>query len=232
MCGGREDAEDLVQETFLQAWRAWDRFEGRSEPGTWLWAIAARACQRRKRRRSGEPARVLSLDPVSSFGEGPVADLPAGEETPLDGEVRREALEHLQAGIVALPESHRLPLVLVDVLEMSVAEVASVLGLRPGTVRTRVHRARMKLRESLEKALPRKDAPPPEYSKAVCLDLLRARQEALDRGVPFPLAEKLTCERCRSVFASLGLGKDLCLDLARGNLPADVRRRVLEKMKN
>lgn len=232
MCGGRQDAEDLVQETFLQAWRAWDRFEGRSDPGTWLWAIAARACQRSRRRRAGQPARMLSLDPAASFGEGPVADLPSGGGTPLDEEVRREAVERLEEGIAALPESHRLPLVLLDVLEMSVAQVATVLGLRPGTVRTRVHRARMKLRESLEKALPTRDAPPPEYSKAVCLDLLRARQEALDRGVPFPLADKLTCERCRAVFATLGLGRDLCLDLAKGKLPAEVRRRLMGKLES
>ena len=57
-----ENAEDLVQETFLQAYRKWDQFEGRSEPSTWLYTIAARICQRMHRRRAGEPERLASLD--------------------------------------------------------------------------------------------------------------------------------------------------------------------------
>ena len=62
LCGNRADAEDLVQETFLQAFRKWEQFEGRSSPSSWLYTIAARVCQRRHRRRAGEPDRMESLD--------------------------------------------------------------------------------------------------------------------------------------------------------------------------
>ena len=62
LCGDAGQAEDLVQEVFLQAWRDWQRFEGRSSPATWLWRIAARRCQRMQRRRAGEPARIQTLD--------------------------------------------------------------------------------------------------------------------------------------------------------------------------
>jgi RNA polymerase sigma-70 factor (ECF subfamily) len=64
MCRNPADAEDLVQETLLQGFRKWRQFEGRSNPSTWLYTIAARLCQRRHRRRAGEPARVESLSDV------------------------------------------------------------------------------------------------------------------------------------------------------------------------
>ena len=56
LCGNPADAEDLVQEVFLQAFRKWHQFEGRSDPSSWLYTIGARACQRMHRRRSGEPS--------------------------------------------------------------------------------------------------------------------------------------------------------------------------------
>ncbi len=227
LCGGPHDAEDLVQDTFLQAWRRWDRFEGRSDPGTWLWTIAARACSRRRRRKAGEPASLKSLDDVVPFGGGPVATLGDGGESALDGAVRREARERLEEAIAGLPDRYRLPLVLQDALGMAGAEVAAILGLRPGTVRVRIHRARLQLRAAVAAALPSRDAPPTPYSRRVCMDLLEARQEALDRGVPFPVDAGVACDRCRSVFATLGLTHDLCADLARGALPAAARTRVM-----
>lgn len=60
-CGSADEAQDLVQEVFLQAFRKWDQFDGRSAPATWLYTIAARRCQRRHRRRAGEPRSLLSL---------------------------------------------------------------------------------------------------------------------------------------------------------------------------
>ena len=79
-CGNREDAEDLVQETFLQAFRKWDQFEGRSSPSSWLYKIAARGCQRMNRKRSGEPPRIDSLDEKLPSSLALVARLPSTEE--------------------------------------------------------------------------------------------------------------------------------------------------------
>ena len=58
LCGNQAEAEDLVQDTFLQAYRKWDQFEGRSEPTSWLYTIASRLSRRRQRTRSGEPQRL------------------------------------------------------------------------------------------------------------------------------------------------------------------------------
>lgn len=224
ICASAEEADDLVQEVFLRAWRHWEGFEGRAHPRTWLFTIAAHACQRMHRRRAGEPARMESLDADGPFAAETLGAVPA--EGGLEGEVRREAREHLEAAIAGLPDDFRMPLVLKEIVGLSVAEVAGILGVVEATVKTRLHRARLKLRDALDEALPRVALPPPAYERQVCLDLLHAKQEALDRGVPFD--RELVCERCRTVFAELDTAQDLCREMAAGELPAGVRRRVLD----
>ena len=97
LCGAPEQAQDLVQETFLRAWRSWDTFEGRNDPKVWLFTIARHTCQRLHRRRSGEPQKLESLDEIGPFGEPRVAVLPSGFDA-FDEVVRREQQATLQAG--------------------------------------------------------------------------------------------------------------------------------------
>ncbi len=227
-CGSPEDAEDLVQEVFLLAFRKWSQFRGASRPTTWLYTIAARACQRRKRRRSGEPQTLTSLSDLLPFGEGPVTDLPAPHAGPLEAQLRREARESVERALGELPRHYRMALILKDLVELPVADVARVLSLKEATVKTRVHRARLQLRQALTEALPPRDAPPSLYSQRVCLDLLSAKQEALDRGVAFPVGGSEVCERCASLFATLDLGRDACLEIGRGELPPVLKARLLE----
>lgn len=219
LCGSPAEAEDLAQETFLQAFRKWDQFEERSEPTTWLYTIAARTCRRRHRKRSGEPARLESLPGLLPSGEAEVPDLPGPDEGPLDEQIRREAREAVERALPRLPLAFRLPLVLKDIAELSTAEVAAVLGIKEATVKTRVHRARLALRRELARQLPKRSAPPPDHSRQVCLDLLHAKQEALDRGVDLPLAPGELCDRCRSLFSTLDLAQDVCHEIGRGDLP-------------
>ncbi len=229
-CGSHEDAEDLVQEVFLLAFSKWSQFTGASRPTTWLYTIAARACQRRKRRRSGEPRVLASLSDLLPSGDGPVADLPAPVADPLDAQLRREARERVEGALALLPRHYRMALVLKDLVELPVADVARVLGLKQATVKTRVHRARLQLRQALLKTLPRKHAPPPLYSRQVCLDLLSAKQQALDHGADFPVAGGEVCERCAALFATLDLGRDVCREIGHGELPAALRSLLLEEI--
>ena len=67
LCGNTEEAEDLVQEIFVQAWRKWDQFDHRADPIVWLYTIARRACTRMHRKRVGEPARLESLHDLLPF---------------------------------------------------------------------------------------------------------------------------------------------------------------------
>lgn len=219
MCGGPEDAADLVQDTFFQAFRKWGQFEGRSSPATWLYSIAARACHRRRRRRSREPSRMESLSSASRAGDGSVGEVPAGEMDPLERQLRHEAVQSVNRAISTLPDHFRLPLLLKELADFSVSEVAEVLGIKPATVRTRVHRARLLLREALSAPVPDEVSGTLDHAGRVCLDLIAAKQDALDRGVEFPLPPEVICARCRSTFAALELARDACVQLGRGELP-------------
>jgi RNA polymerase sigma-70 factor, ECF subfamily len=227
MCGNRTEAEDLVQDVFLQAHRKWSTFEGRSAPGTWLYTIAVRACRRklRGRKRRAMPA----LSEITPFTDRVIADMRA--DGPLDLQMKREARERLERQIAQLPPEFRLPLVLKDVLELPIADVGALLGIKPETVKTRVHRARMMLRKKLLGTLPTREAPSPIYERQMCADLLRAKLEAMDKGRRFPLGQDVVCERCRAVFAEFDLGQDLCADLARADLPPALRKKVLTLLK-
>lgn len=226
VCGDEDEAFDLLQETFLNAYRKWDQFEGRSAPTSWLYSIAVRACRRRHRRRAGEPEALHSLEELLPSGDD-VATVP---DDPLSTALGREAERRLSQALAELPLPYRLPLILKDIAELSVKEVAEILGLKEATVKTRVHRARMQLRGALDSVLPRRPAPPPDHPRTVCLDLLRARQEALDRGVAFPIADSELCSRCGALFTTLELAHDVCHRLGQGPLPAEVRRLLLEDL--
>jgi RNA polymerase sigma-70 factor (ECF subfamily) len=225
-CGNGADAEDLVQEVFLQAFRGWPGFQGRSSVKTWLYTIAARACQRMHRKRAGEPDHIGSLDELLPFGEPRIAAIADDLESAVHVQIRAEARERLEAAIASLPEDFRVPLILKEIVGFTIPEIARILDLEEGTIRSRVHRARLKLRSALDAALPRTtdDAPPPAYDRQTCLDLLDAKQQALDHGVPFD--DEVVCERCRSVFASLDMTHAICRDLAEGSLPAGLRERL------
>jgi RNA polymerase sigma-70 factor (ECF subfamily) len=211
-CGNHADAEDLVQETLLRAVRAWDRFEGRADPATWLYRIASRVCMRMRRRRAGQPASIESIDADPSFSERSMVDLDALAREQESG----AAADALRAGIVALPAAFRLPLVLKEIAGLSIEATADVLGLKPQTVKTRLHRARLRLRRAVARELPARAGAPPAYDRQVCMDLLRAKQGALDRGVPFEPPGGVVCERCRSVFGALDLVRDLCGRIGEG----------------
>jgi RNA polymerase sigma-70 factor (ECF subfamily) len=228
-CGNAEEAQDLVQEVFLLAYRKWDAFEGRAKASTWLYTIAARACQRMHRKRSGEPEHIQSLDDLLPFGAPRIAVVPDPGEGPEAAEIRAEARREVERAIASLPTIFRLPLVLKEIAGFSLAEIAQILDVKEATVKTRVHRARLGVRRALAGALPERDVPQAVYSRQVCLDLLSAKQEALDRGVEFAFPDGVVCERCAELFATLDLAQEVCRGLGEGEgLPEELRRVILE----
>lgn len=234
LCGNADDAEDMVQSVFLQAFRKWHTFKGQSSPGTWLYAIAARSCKARMRRKGGTDRRVPAMSQLMPWTETRVADLPdskpglAGSGGPVAATIQREAAGAVQQAILTLPEHFRVPLVLKEMLEMSLDEVAAALNLKPQTVKTRVHRARLLLRKTIlnSPGMPKHAAPQPAYDKQVCLDLLNAKLDAMDAGRGTPLGHDIVCQRCRAVFAELDLMQDSCSRLAEGTLPSDLRAKI------
>ncbi|HEU4685036.1 MAG TPA: RNA polymerase sigma factor [Nitrospira sp.] len=150
LCGESEAAKDLVQETFLNAYRGYDRFRGEAQISTWLYTIASRACMRMRRRRKGEPERELSLDEFVPTSEGEFRlQIPMQGLTPEEALQNKELREALDQAIQKLPKKYRMTLVLRDMEGLSAKEVGAVMGLNERAVKSRLHRARLFVRKEL-----------------------------------------------------------------------------------
>ncbi len=150
LCGQADDAKDLVQETFLNAYRGLKHFRGEAQLSTWLYTIASRACIRMRRKRKGEPERELSLEEFVPTSEGEFRLQIATEGlTPEQALANKELRRALEEAIQKLPKKYRLVLVLRDMEGLSAKEVGSVMGLNERAVKSRLHRARLFVRREL-----------------------------------------------------------------------------------
>jgi RNA polymerase sigma-70 factor (ECF subfamily) len=144
MLGNTADAEDVTQDVLLQVVRKLDTFRGRSSLTTWLHRVTVNAALAHRRRQARRPEEHLdvSLDCVAMHAgsDGRVPDRQA-----LDRELRR----HLERAIARLPEMYRDVFVLADVEGLPNAEVGRLLGLGLAAVKSRLHRARLMVRDAL-----------------------------------------------------------------------------------
>ncbi|MGW5459746.1 RNA polymerase subunit sigma-70 [Streptomyces sp. NPDC003996] len=186
MTGSYDDAEDLVQETFLRAWRARDGYQGRASARTWLYRIATNACldfQRRTARRpqtyeplpgmdhgTGEPpARITWLQPCPD------------DELPDSAAESRETVELvLLAALQHLPARQRAALVLRDLLGLTAAETAQALDTSVASVNSALQRARPALREHLPASRTDWTATPPTDAERAALQRYMTAAERLD----------------------------------------------------
>ncbi len=140
LLGWRADDEDVVQEVFLSALKAWPRFRGESRVSTWLTRIAVNACRSHLRKRLPR-LRLLAK-------QRDAAELRL--ERPPEGELMdRERFERVRAAIRGLPAKYREAVVLRYLEELAVAEVGEVLGLGKNAVEVRLNRARIWLKNDL-----------------------------------------------------------------------------------
>jgi RNA polymerase sigma-70 factor, ECF subfamily len=146
-----DEAHDAVQDGFLQAFRALDRFEGQSQLSTWLHRIVVNACLMRLRHRKRHPEHAID-DLMPSFDDtGHRVDPgPAWMDHPLEHMERAQLQKVVREAIDRLPASHRDVLVLRDIEGLSTEEAAMGLGIRPEAAKMRLHRARQALRSLLE----------------------------------------------------------------------------------
>src|SRR5579872_6691266 len=143
------EAEDVLQETYLKAFTRLSEFRGDSSLGTWLCRIAMNEALGRLRRR--HPTKELTTMEETEDGAEIIRFPAAGPEfDPERLTAQREMRRLLEQAIDRLPDEFRVVLIARAIEEMSVEETASVLGLKPETVKTRLHRARHRLRKMLE----------------------------------------------------------------------------------
>ena len=142
-----EDARDAVQEAFLNAFRAMDRFDGEARLSTWLHRIVVNASLMRLRTRRRKPERSIEELLPRFLEDGHMTDpAQAWRKAPEDEVGRAELRDLVLQKIHELPEAHRNVLLLRDIEELDTEAAAEVLGVSVGAVKTRLHRARQALR--------------------------------------------------------------------------------------
>jgi RNA polymerase sigma-70 factor, ECF subfamily len=207
MCGAEDDAKDVLQETLLAAARNIRDFRGASAVSTWLYTIARSFCIKKHRTSKFAPEHVESLDAVSAEAHA-IPDAKRGPEEELAG---RQVQSALQEAISALEPMYREVLVLRDVEGLSAPEVAEILGLSVEAVKSRLHRARVTVRERVAPVL---GAPVPEAEPG-CPDVVELFSRHLEGEISGDVCARLeqhlaSCARCRARCDSLRATLSLC----------------------
>ena len=152
MCRDDSDGEDVAQDTLLAAARTVRRFRGGASLSTWLYTIARSFCIKKRRRGKFAPAREESIDHLAR-------QLPADDRSPEQAAMDRELEVALVEAIAGLEPMYKEVLLLRDVEGLTAPEVASVIGISVGAVKSRLHRARTTVRRALaSKVEPRFEA--------------------------------------------------------------------------
>ena len=142
--GSPADAEDAMQDALLSAFRAWSGFRAEASPTTWLYRIAVNAALQRVRAR--HPDEYLADEGEATQVRDWSCDVPQAA-------ARSELYSELERGIALLPPDLRVALILRDVEGLSTSESAAALGVSEAAVKSRLHRARLLLRQFLQDAL-------------------------------------------------------------------------------
>jgi RNA polymerase sigma-70 factor (ECF subfamily) len=144
-CRSERDAEDAVQDGLLSAWRGAATFRAEGSARAWLFQIVLHACRRRRRRRAGEPAVHESVEAAEA--------LPSGDAGAEERASSRQTGAALARALGELPEESREVLLLRDVEGLPGDEAAAVLGIGLAAMKSRLHRARLELKERVEAIL-------------------------------------------------------------------------------
>jgi RNA polymerase sigma-70 factor, ECF subfamily len=158
MLGNQDEAEEVAQEVFVTVFKAIDTFRGEAKFSTWLYRIAANHSKNRLKylgRRSYKATGELTEAAEAEAQDAQPASIRPHVDGP-DAVLEGLELERaVQRGIADLDEEHRVLIILRDVEDLSYEEIASITGLELGTVKSRLHRARLQLKEYLAKLMGR-----------------------------------------------------------------------------
>ena len=219
VCGQRQDAEDTMQEVLVKSVPHLPKFESPKALVVWLYKVAKNRCLMSRRRSKFAPKEDLSLEelmPDRQELEGLSGD---GSINPETFAIRSEEAGRLRQAIQRLPPQYRIVLVLRDMEGLTDEEVAEITGLRPGTVRVRLHRARLFVRKELMKGqkqpggrrvepIVSQGVAPAEPRPARCKAMFKELSNYLDEQLDDSLCEELErhlngCEPCQVFLAGL-----------------------------
>jgi RNA polymerase sigma-70 factor (ECF subfamily) len=229
LCRHREDAEDVLQESLLAAARGLSRFRGEASISTWLFAIARSFCIKKRRRSVFAPV-TLSLE-----GEARVAarSVRSPDRSPHQALEARRLEAALDQAIAALPRPYREVLLLRDVEGLSAAEVGEVTGLSVPAVKTRLHRARERVRARLSPLFAASGAP--QAVARPCPDVVRLFSRHLEGDISPRTCARMeehlaSCPRCRTACDSLKSVLATCRALPEPQVPASLREKLRESL--
>jgi len=227
MCGNPDDAKDVLQETLLTMASGIRDFRGESSLSTWLFTIARNACIKLHRRSTFAPGHERALEIGATTEAKDVADPARRADEVL---ARKQVERALGEAIDELEPIYREAIMLRDVEGLTTPEVADVLGVTPQAVKSRLHRARISVRERIAPLL----QIPTDLPKApgTCPDALAMFEHCLEDEISADLCAQLerhleTCERCRGACDTLKQTLALCRDSATATaVPAPVQSSV------
>jgi RNA polymerase sigma-70 factor (ECF subfamily) len=232
MCRDPEDAKDVLQDTLLAMVRGVRDFRGASSLSTWLYSIARSFCVKKRRR-----GRSVSTGPLpTEAGHGPDAlQIPHPGRGPEEALENREVEGVLAGAIAGLAPMYREVLVLRDIEGLSAAEVAAVLGLSVDTVKSRLHRARLAVRDALAPLLGIRP-PKPRRGAAACPDVLMLFSRHLEGEISADLCAQMErhverCIGCREACASLQRTLQICRTTPSPHVPESVQQSVREQVR-
>ncbi|HBF43633.1 MAG TPA: RNA polymerase subunit sigma-24 [Desulfobacteraceae bacterium] len=150
MCGHLQDAEDIAQETFLNAFRYLEDFREETKLKNWLFRIATRACLKKRRKKKYEPDQEISLDSFLNKGSSNGRyEIPDWSDDPSNNFLRAEIKQIIDSAIQSLPPKYSVVFNLRDIEGFNTQETSEILDISPQLVKTRLHRGRLFLREKI-----------------------------------------------------------------------------------
>lgn len=204
-CRHPEDAEDVMQDVLTALARTLQSFRGDASLSTWAYTAARRACARNRRKRSHQPG---AFEPLDDSGAHAVADVAPDPHANLE---RAELAAGLSRAIDALPPAYREVVLLRDIEGLSAEEAAAIIGINVRALKSRLHRARLLVREAMEPfaaGLATIPASPRAGGRRQCPDVLRMLSKHREGDVSGPLCARLEthvkeCARCSAACDSL-----------------------------
>ena len=219
VCGQWQDAEDTMQEVLLKSVPNLPKFDSPKALMVWLYKVAKNRCLMSRRKSKFAPKQDLSLEELMPDRQELQKLSGSPDGTPETSLLRRENAKRLREAVQKLPSDYRLILVLHDMEELSDGDVAEITGLRPGTIRVRLHRARLFVRKELAKQdqhrVRRETAKPSAETRLPaqphqrhCKEMFAELSNYLNDELDDSLCEELEkhmdgCEPCKAFLSSL-----------------------------